>query len=88
MSRETARLAGLAGQKGALSPGADADFLVFDPDTRWTVTPDDLYFRHTLSPYLGAPLQGRVLETWLRGKQVFAHQQFIGQPRGRELVRS
>ena len=88
MSMETARLAGLAGQKGALIPGADADFLVFDPDTRWTVAPRDLYFRHKLSPYLGVELRGRVLETWLRGKQAFAHQEFINQPRGRELVRS
>jgi hypothetical protein len=33
-------------------------------------------------------LRGSVLQTWLRGQQVFAHQQFINQPRGRELVRS
>jgi allantoinase len=88
MSMETARLAGLAGRKGALSPGADADFLVFDPDTRWTVAPQHLHFRHKLSPYLGVELRGRVLETWLRGKQVFANQEFINEPRGRELVRS
>jgi allantoinase len=85
---ETARLAGLAGRKGALIPGADADFLIFDPDTPWTVAPQHLHFRHKLSPYLGVELRGCVLETWLRGKQVFAHQQFINQPRGRELVRS
>jgi allantoinase len=88
MSMETARLAGLAGRKGALIPGADADFLIFDPDTPWTVAPQHLHFRHKLSPYLGVELRGCVLETWLRGKQVFAHQQFINQPRGRELVRS
>jgi allantoinase len=88
MSMETARLAGLAGRKGALIPGADADFLIFDPDTPWTVAPQHLHFRHKLSPYLNVELRGCVLETWLRGKQVFAHQQFINQPRGRELVRS
>jgi allantoinase len=88
MSLETARLAGLAGRKGALTPGADADFLIFDPDARWTVAPQHLHFRHKLSPYLGVQLRGSVLQTWLRGQQVFAHQQFINQPRGRELVRS
>ena len=87
MSMETARLAGLAGRKGALLPGADADFLIFDPETRWTVAPQHLHFRHKLSPYLGVELRGSVLQTWLRGKQVFAHQQFINQPRGQELVR-
>jgi allantoinase len=87
MSAETARLAGLAGRKGALIPGADADFLVFDPDTAWTVTPEHLHFRHKLSPYLGAELRGKILETWLRGKQIFAHSEFINDPRGQELVR-
>jgi allantoinase len=88
MSTETAHLAGLAGRKGALIPGADADFVIFDPDTPWTVAPQHLHFRHKLSPYLGVELRGRVLETWLRGKQVFAHQEFVNEPRGRELVRS
>ena len=88
MSTETARLAGLAGRKGALTPGADADFLVFDPEAAWTVAPEHLHFRHKLSPYLGAELRGRVLETWLRGKQIFAHSEFLNDPRGQELVRS
>jgi allantoinase len=87
MATETARLAGLTGRKGALAAGADADFVVFDPDAGWTVAPERLRFRHKLSPYLGAELRGRVLETWLRGEQVFAADGFLGQPRGRELVR-
>jgi allantoinase len=87
MCAETARLAGLTGRKGALSPGADADFVVFDPHAAWTVAPEHLRFRHKLSPYLGGKLRGQVLETWLRGEQVFAAEGFLGQPRGRELVR-
>jgi len=90
-----ARLAGLAGKKGALAAGADADIVVFDPDAAWTVTMEELNFRHKLSPYLGAGLQGRVLETWLRGHQVFSLNRpvdgvdgcFPGAPRGRELAR-
>ena len=65
MAAAPARLAGLAGRKGALAAGADADFVVFDPDAEWTVSPEHLHFRHKLSPYLGAQLEGRVLETWL-----------------------
>ena len=87
MSAGPAKLAGLAGRKGTLVPGADADFVVFDPGDAWTVSPDDLHFRHKLSPYLGAELRGRVLETWLRGQQVFSAAGFTGQPRGKELVR-
>jgi allantoinase len=91
MAAAPARLAGLAGQKGVLAAGADADIVVFDPDAVWTVAPEHLYFRHKLSPYLGVELRGRVLETWLRGELVFRldgnKESFAGPPRGRELVR-
>jgi len=83
-----AQLAGLAGRKGSLAPGADADVVVFDPNPAWTVTPGDLHFRHKLSPYLGAELRGSVVETWLRGAAVFRNGEFVGAPRGKEQVRS
>jgi len=87
MSAGPSRLAGLTERKGALAAGADADFVVFDPDVVWTVREDDLHFRHKLSPYLGAELRGRVMETWLRGERLFAAGEFMGEPRGQELVR-
>lgn len=87
MASGPAQLAGLAGRKGSLSAGADADFVVFDSDAAWTVAPEHLHFRHRLSPYLGAELRGRVLETWLRGKQVYCQNRFPGDAGGRELVR-
>ena len=87
MAAAPARLMGLAGRKGALSEGADADFVVFDPDAEWTVMEDDLHFRHKVSPYLGAELRGRVMETWLRGECVYRDGDFAEEPRGRELVR-
>jgi allantoinase len=83
-----ARLAGLAGRKGSFAPGADADLVIFDPDEEWTVAPQDLYFRHKLSPYLGVELRGRALETWLRGEPVFRAGNFIGDARGKEQVRA
>jgi len=71
MASEPARLAGFTGRKGALAPGCDADIVVLEPDMEWTVRADDLRFRHKLSPYLGARLRGKVLETYLRGECIF-----------------
>lgn len=87
MAVEPAKLSGLTGRKGQLAADSDADIVVFAPDFAWTVQPEDLHFRHKLSPYLGAEIRGRVLETWLRGKQIFGAGEFIGSPRGKELVR-
>ena len=87
MAAGPAKLAGFAGRKGTLVVGADADFVVFDPDAAWAVKETDLHFRHKLSPYLGAELRGRVKETWLRGERIFSAGDWAKTPRGRELVR-
>jgi allantoinase len=88
MAAAPARLAGMNGRKGVIAVDADADFAVFDPEVKWTVASSDLYFRHKLSPYLGVELQGRVLETWLRGAPVFRAGAHLGKARGKEQVRS
>ena len=95
MSIAPARLAGLDGRKGGFIRDADADMVVFDPDAEWIIGRDQLHFRHKLSPYLGARVRGKVLETWLRGEQVYLQggplaggECFMGDARGRELMRS
>ena len=87
MAAAPARLAGLTGRKGVLAAGADADFVIFNPDSEWTVTAADLHFRHKISPYLGTKLRGRVKETWLRGEPVYREGAFVGNARGKEQVR-
>jgi allantoinase len=87
MAAMPAKLAGLRGRKGSLTVGADADFVVFDENARWTVMREHLHFRHKVSPYLGAELQGRVLETWLRGERLYMAGELAGAARGMELVR-
>jgi allantoinase len=92
LAQEPARLAGLTGRKGALLPGYDADIVVLDPAVKWTVTEEHLRFRHKVSPYLGAVLRGRVLETYLRGECVYwaRSQDAVIDPkaRGQELRRT
>ncbi len=87
MGSAPAKLAGLTGRKGAIAVGADADFAVFDPDEEWTVTNEDLRFRHKVSPYVGANLRGRVKETWLGGERIYVDGRCTADAHGRELVR-
>jgi allantoinase len=87
MASAPARLAGLDGPKGALAPGKDADFVLFDPDEEWTVDPERLWTRHRITPYAGRRVRGRVRATYLRGERVYAGGRFEGTPRGRLRVR-
>lgn len=81
-----ARVAGLAGLKGAIAPGHDADLVAWDPEARFTVDPARLYHRHPVTPYAGRELAGVVRRTWLRGVEVFDGTAVAGPPRG-ELLR-
>ncbi len=72
MCRNPARLVGFEGIKGSLTPGADADLILFDPDATFTPEPAHVLHRHPLTPYTGRPLQGVVERTYVRGRRVFA----------------
>jgi allantoinase len=86
MSAAPAKFAGLAGSKGQLAAGFDADLLVWDPDAPITVEAERLFFRHKVSPYLGQELLGRVHHTVLRGKCVYDGRQHPEGPVGRHLL--
>jgi len=83
MCAAPAKLAGLAGKKGAIAPGHDADLVVWDPQTEFVVNPAALYHRHALTPYAGMRLAGVVQRTYLRGVPVDVN----GPPRGKVLRR-
>jgi allantoinase len=85
MAEKPARLAGIERRKGQIAPGHDADFVAFDPDGIVQVTPDNLYTRHAISPYVGETLYGRVVETFLRGHKIFQNGIFPCAPAGEEV---
>ncbi|PRQ05611.1 allantoinase AllB [Enhygromyxa salina] len=91
MSVAPARMTGLAGHKGAIARGHDADLFAFDPDHEFTVGPEHLHFRHKVSPWLGRRVRGRIHRTWLRGQLIYAEDRippFAAAPRGRPLLRT
>ena len=85
MSKGPALLGGLQHRKGSIAEGFDADLVVFAPDERFTVKPENLHFRHAVSPYLGEELSGVVHRTMLRGQTIFEDGRFPEQVIGREV---
>ncbi|MXZ26533.1 MAG: allantoinase AllB [Caldilineaceae bacterium SB0665_bin_21] len=70
-SANPARLLGLYPRKGIIQPGSDADFVVVNPDCRWTLTPDHLFYRHRHSAFVGHAFRGAVERTIVRGTTVY-----------------
>ncbi len=86
MSSAPATLAGINHRVGALEAGRDANFIVFDTNAEFTVTPDKLHYRHAISPYLNEKLRGVVKATYLRGQVVYREGSFAPAPSGREIT--
>lgn len=86
MSTAPAALAGIGDRAGALATGREANFFVFDTEGEFTLTANQLHFRHTISPFVGERLSGRVKATYVRGEPVWDGNAFEATPRGREIT--
>ena len=82
-----ARLAGLAGRKGTIAAGCDADLAIWNPDASFRVEPEQLQHRHKLTPYAGRELLGIVDATFLRGEKIYERGNFRPTPTGQILLR-
>jgi len=85
MAERPADLAQLGRRKGKIIAGCDADLVIFDPEAETEVSREALHTRHPVTPYLGMRLRGRVLATYLRGRQVFREGTFADEPFGAEV---
>jgi allantoinase len=77
-----AELVGLAGRKGLIASGYDADLVIWNPAKQFTVEGDALHHRHKLTPYQGRILNGVVEKTFLRGRKIYDGGEFITEPLG------
>lgn len=71
LAARPAAIAGLAGRKGAIREGLDADLVIWDPYERANTSAAGWYHRHALTPFHGAALDGHVAATFVRGAVVF-----------------
>ncbi|MEM7535624.1 MAG: allantoinase AllB [Chloroflexota bacterium] len=80
MCTNPARIFGLYPRKGAIVPGADADFTVVDLDKEWTLSADQLFQKHKHSAFEGYQFKGAIERTIVRGQTVYRHGEVVGMP--------
>lgn len=81
---------GLARRKGAIAVGQDADLVWFDPHAEWTVEGQKCLSQGKVTPFEGMRFKGRVVRTFVRGREVYNSESGISvEPGyGQWLVRS
>ena len=92
LSKRPAEIIGLSDTKGQIKAGYDADFVVWNPDSTFTVRGTELYHRHDVTPYEGRELSGTIIETYVRGNLVYDFsrcktERLVGEPAGKILTR-
>jgi allantoinase len=88
LSENPAQLTGLAGKKGKIETGYDADMVVWNPEKMVAVSESMLYHKHKMTPYLNEELYGVVEQTYLGGVPVFNHGTITQRNAGKLLVRN
>ncbi|MDX6538983.1 MAG: allantoinase [Gaiellales bacterium] len=72
--------------KGRIAVGCDADLALVDLDQAWSLTADELRYRHRMSALVGAPMRGAMRRVYSRGRLVAVDRDVVDDVRGR-LVR-
>jgi dihydropyrimidinase len=85
-STAPAVLFGMYPKKGSLTPGSDADIVLFDPSVQWTMTQETLHMASDYTSYEGVEVTGKVAKVFSRGDLIVDGEEFLGTPgRGRFL---
>jgi len=79
---------GLAGRKGSIAVGYDADLLLIDPRRACEVTASGLLTRHRISAYTGRRFPVSVRNVWVRGTPSWSAETGRGQAKGRLVTGS
>ncbi|MEY9969078.1 dihydropyrimidinase [Streptacidiphilus sp. MAP12-16] len=73
-----ARMFGLYPRKGTISPGADADIVIFDPHERYTMSAATHHMNVDYSAYEGRQVTGRARTVLSRGSAVIEEGEYRG----------
>jgi dihydropyrimidinase len=78
VSTNAAKMFGIYPQKGAISPGSDADIVIIDPTKEKTLDHENLHMGTDWSLFRGMKVKGWPAMTILRGKVIVEDEAFLG----------
>jgi dihydropyrimidinase len=88
ISTAPARLFGLAPKKGSITPGADADIVLFNPKAKWTMSQATLHMAADWSSYENIEVTGKIEKVFARGELIIDGENCLAHKgRGRYLHR-
>ena len=73
--------------KGDIAPGLDADLVLVDSKSSWTIRAKDSESTQGYTPFEGIELSAKVKATFLRGNLICENGNVVGKPNGRYLHR-
>lgn len=79
VSTRPARTFGLFPRKGTIAIGSDADIVIWDPETRFTMGIDKVHHNVDYTAYEGIEIKGAPRTVFLRGKEIVSDREFVGQ---------
>jgi dihydropyrimidinase len=65
-----AKIFGLFPRKGTIAPGSDADLVLFDPESEFTISVETQHMNCDYSAYEGMKVQGRIMKVFSRGEMI------------------
>ncbi|MDP1623541.1 MAG: dihydroorotase [Bacteroidales bacterium] len=72
--------------RGFIRKGYAADLVLVDPDSPWTVEPENILYKCGWSPFMGVTFKSRVTHTWVNGNLVYDRGNFNEAEKGERLV--
>jgi len=79
-SANPAKIFGLAPAKGAITPGADADIVIYDPAKDFTISQKNMHSTINYTIWEGLKLKGYPVRTYARGSLIYKDGEFLGKP--------
>lgn len=64
--------------EGRIQKGLPANFVIFDPDQQWTVSRNTIQSKSTNTPFLNKTMNGKVIATYVNGRQVYENVESFG----------